>query len=214
MKEDQDNCVICPHSNAIKRTLDNHHKFARVLYAFANMNLDHETYHDYFNSVHVDEKWFFLTWLALSMYLVPGEAPPKRTTRHKYHILKVMFLAAVARPRYDGAGNCTFDGKIGMWPFVESVMAQRDSVQSRASTIEIKPVSVMAATYEQFLIGKVLPAIKRKWPERDRDTFIQQEGAPSHIQQTGPRLCSSCNNWKLEHPNDNPTSTISRGKPP
>jgi hypothetical protein len=52
---------------------------------------------------------------------VPGEAPPKRRTRHKSHILKVMFLAAIARPRYDGAGNCVFDGKIGMWPFVERV---------------------------------------------------------------------------------------------
>ena len=35
-----------------------------------------------------------------------------------------MFLTAVARPRFDDAtGACAFDGKIGTWPFVESVAA-------------------------------------------------------------------------------------------
>jgi hypothetical protein len=82
---------------------------------------------------------------------VPGEAPPERTFRHKSHILKVMFLAAVASPRYDGAGNCTFDGKIGMRPFVESAVAQRDYVHRPAGTIETKPVSVTGATYKRFL---------------------------------------------------------------
>jgi hypothetical protein len=38
-----------------------------------------------------------------------------------------MFLCALARPRFDDNGNCTFDGKIGMWPFVEKVEAQRRS---------------------------------------------------------------------------------------
>jgi hypothetical protein len=33
----------------------------------------------------------------------------------------VMFLTAVAKPRYDDEGNCTFDGKIGIWPFVRKV---------------------------------------------------------------------------------------------
>jgi hypothetical protein len=70
MKEDRDDCVICSHSNAIKPALDDHHKFARVLYELSNMNLDNENYHDYYNSVHVNEIWFFLTELDLSMYLL------------------------------------------------------------------------------------------------------------------------------------------------
>jgi hypothetical protein len=56
MKADQDDCVIVPHSNALKPILDNHHKFARVLYAIVNLNLGTEEFHDYFDSVHVDEK--------------------------------------------------------------------------------------------------------------------------------------------------------------
>ena len=38
-----------------------------------------------------------------------------------------MFLSAMARPRYDAQGNCTFDGKIGVWAFVEWVQAQKRS---------------------------------------------------------------------------------------
>ncbi len=99
MKDDPHDRVIFPHLNAIKPTLDEHHKFARVLYAIAHMNLDTEKYHDYYDSVHIDEKWVFFTEADLLIYLVPGEAPPNRSTRHKSHILKVMFLAAIARHR-------------------------------------------------------------------------------------------------------------------
>ena len=40
------------------------------------------------------------------MYLAPNEEPPHRTVGHKSHILKVMFLCAVARPRYNAQGEC------------------------------------------------------------------------------------------------------------
>jgi hypothetical protein len=137
--------------------------------------------------------------LDLSTYLVPEEAPAKRTNGHKVYILKVMFLAAIARPRYDGAGNCTFDGKIGMWPFVERAVAQRGSVHCPTGTIETKLVIVMAETYKEFLIDNVIPAIKRKWPDRDRDTFIQQDGASSHIQQLGPDfVAAATGDWNIQ----------------
>jgi hypothetical protein len=40
-------------------------------------------------------------------------------------MLKVLFLAAVACPHYDPEGKCTFDGKIGMFLFIERVAAKR-----------------------------------------------------------------------------------------
>ena len=49
-------------------------------------------------------------------YLVPGEDEPARTCKSKTFITKVMFLAAVARPRFDGLGNEVFSGKIGIFP--------------------------------------------------------------------------------------------------
>jgi DNA-binding Xre family transcriptional regulator len=59
MKQDKEDSVILSHSNALKPHLEDHHKFARVLYSISNLDLDTEEYADYFDSVHVDEKWFF-----------------------------------------------------------------------------------------------------------------------------------------------------------
>jgi hypothetical protein len=97
MKDELDDCVIIPHSNATKPTLNDHHKFERFLYAIDIMNLVTEKYHaNYDCSVHVDEKWSFLMEAELSMYIVPGDAPPIKSTQHKSHILKVIFLATIA----------------------------------------------------------------------------------------------------------------------
>ncbi|KAL6594954.1 hypothetical protein ACP70R_048057 [Stipagrostis hirtigluma subsp. patula] len=60
--------------------------------------------------------------------MLPGEPDPLRTVHNKNSIDKVMFLAAIARPRYDASGNCIFDGKIGVWPFVEKVNQQSEEV--------------------------------------------------------------------------------------
>ena len=61
MKQDEDNNVIAPHSNTVRPHLQDHHQFARVLYSVANIYIVSGQYHDYFDLVHVDEKWFFLT---------------------------------------------------------------------------------------------------------------------------------------------------------
>jgi hypothetical protein len=102
----------------------------------------------------------FLTEAQLNLDLVLVEAKPTRSTGHKSHILKVMFLAAVARPRFSAEGECTFNGKIGIWPFVERVRAQRGSVNCLAGTWETKSVSVTTERYREFLLQKVLPRIK------------------------------------------------------
>lgn len=58
-----------------------------------------------------------------TVYLAKGEKPPERSAKSARFLPKVMFLSAVARPRFDDDGECTFDGKIGIWPFVELVPA-------------------------------------------------------------------------------------------
>jgi hypothetical protein len=47
-------------------------------------------------------------------YLLYEEQDPVRTIHNKNSIRKVMFLTAVAKPRYDEKGKETFDGKIGI----------------------------------------------------------------------------------------------------
>jgi hypothetical protein len=111
-------------------------------------------------SVHVDEKWFFISEEVLGLYIAPGEVVPTRRVQSKEHTIKVMFLAAVARPCYDPEGKCTFDGKFGMFPFVERVVAKRTSKNCKKGTIETKVLPVKNQ-YRDFMITKVLPAVNR-----------------------------------------------------
>jgi hypothetical protein len=55
IKQDKDDNVIAPHSSAVRPHLQDHHQFARVLYSVSNLDIDSGQYHDYFDSVHVDE---------------------------------------------------------------------------------------------------------------------------------------------------------------
>jgi len=73
------------------------------------------------NIIHLDEKWYNTTKKNRTYYLLPEEEDPYRTVQNKNSIGKVMLLMAVARPRYDDVGNCTFDGKIGVWAFIRKV---------------------------------------------------------------------------------------------
>jgi hypothetical protein len=57
------------------------------------------------------------------MYLSHREKASERSCKHK----KIMFLSAMARPRYDAEDNCVFDGKIKVWTYVNYVQAQKKS---------------------------------------------------------------------------------------
>jgi hypothetical protein len=75
------------------------------------------------NIVHIDEKWFDMTRKKNTYYLHPEEPNPLRSVRNKNSIGKVMFLTAVAKPRYGAGFRSTFDGKIGTWAFVKETAA-------------------------------------------------------------------------------------------
>jgi len=51
-----------------------------------------------------------------------------------------MFLAVVTRPRYDANGNCTFEGTIGIFPFVtvEPALKAKWSAEERGMPIFIQ----------------------------------------------------------------------------
>ncbi|ETV79738.1 hypothetical protein H257_06976 [Aphanomyces astaci] len=83
--------------------------------------------------VFLDEEWFYLR-------KVPWEEVPKLSTKNKSFVPSVMFLTAVARPRVDD--GIQFDGKPGIWPFVEQVAAQRRSHRREAGTLETKSVAL------------------------------------------------------------------------
>ena len=71
---------------------------------------------DMMDRIHVDEKWFFLSWQKERYLLLPEEKNPKRCMKSKLHITKVMFLIAVACPCFNPCANSWWDGKLGIWP--------------------------------------------------------------------------------------------------
>ena len=92
-----------------------------------------------------------------------------------------MFLCGVARPRFED-NICTFDGKIGIWPFLEPVPAKKASKNRAKGTIELKPVNITKPTYREMLTSKLLPAIRDRWPDGNTvEVVIQQDNARPHI---------------------------------
>ncbi|ETV74119.1 hypothetical protein H257_11084 [Aphanomyces astaci] len=114
--------------------------------------------------VHVDEKWFYLTRVKKKFYVYDDEEVAARSVKSKNFITKVIFLAAVARPRYDPAIKKDFDGKIGIWPFVEIVAAKRKRINREKRTPVTVPQNVNGGVYKEFMLQKVVPAVLARFP--------------------------------------------------
>jgi hypothetical protein len=116
-----------------------------------------------FYHVFIDEKWFFFTLKSERYYLLPDEDESHHTCKSKNNIPKLIFLRVICHPRFEN-GVCTFDGKIGCFPLVTFERAKRSSVNRPVGTMEVKPItSIMRDVIRQFMIEKVLPAIKANW---------------------------------------------------
>ncbi|KAE8795540.1 hypothetical protein D1007_29426 [Hordeum vulgare] len=131
----------------------------------------------------LDEKWFDMTRLKNSYYVLPREPPPERTVTNINSIGKVMFLTVVARPQYNYDGELTFDEKIGIWAFIEESEVVRTSHNRARGTRVLKPVKVTRPVCREYLISKVIPTIQEKWPDDDEGAtiFIQQDNAKPHV---------------------------------
>jgi hypothetical protein len=119
-----------------------------------------------FEYVHVDEKWFYITKIKQNHYILSEEEPIERSAQSKRFIAKVMFIAPVARPRWDSNRMGMFDVKLGIWPFVYQEEAKRASKNRPRGTMVTKNIeSVNKTEYVKALVEKVIPAIKQKWPK-------------------------------------------------
>ena len=173
----------------IKPTLSEDHKVARMEYILDMANRDHGVlrhrhfFHDQLDTVHIDESWFYITTVDHSVMIWDAIAVPEApTTRHKSHILKVMFLVAMGRPQRRPDGSW-FDGKVGMWPCTEQVMAQRNSINRPAGTMETKPRFIDAEYYLELctMDGGVLDCVKEKMAWRKHSgIIIQHDRASPH----------------------------------
>ena len=131
-------------------------------------------FEDMMNYVHIDEKWFYMTKQKENYYLLPTEESPARFTKSKRFITKTMFMAAVARPRYDYTRKTALDGKIGIWPFVVQEPARRNSKNRPKGRMETKAITkVTRDVVSDTLIEKVIPAIKAKCPNGRNNTVVK-----------------------------------------
>ncbi|GMF34054.1 unnamed protein product [Phytophthora fragariaefolia] len=98
-----------------------------------------------------------------------------------------MFLCAVARPRGD------WDGRIGLWPVVETYTTQRASVNRPAGVEELRPVSITRKTSRRMLIDNLIPAIKARWPQNQKHMHIrlQQDNARPHVDEDDTLVLSA-----------------------
>ncbi|KAL6575383.1 hypothetical protein OROMI_012668 [Orobanche minor] len=177
---------IRPHTNAIKPHLTDENKKARLEFCLSMVNegtiLTRPAIFDMYNQIHIDEKWFYISKTTENFYLACDETDPLRTCKSKRFITKIMFLAAVARPRFDSFTNEHFNGKIGIWPFVANDPAKWSSRNRAAGTMEPKPVLSVTKKVILSWVEKVLPAIKEKLPRSSsRSIFIQQDNARPHL---------------------------------
>jgi hypothetical protein len=153
----------------------------RVDYALSHV-LPSGLFLDMYDTVHIDEKWFYMTKVKNSYYLLKDEEEPHRTCKSKRYIDKVMFMAAVARPGWDERTMTWFDGKIGIWPFVYEEPARCSSKNRPAGSMVLKStVKIDEGVHRAMMIDNVIPAILSKWPcRRGEHIYVQQDNAPAH----------------------------------
>ncbi|KAK9740214.1 hypothetical protein RND81_03G019600 [Saponaria officinalis] len=117
----------------------------------------------------------------------------EKCCQSKRYITKVMFMCAVSRPVYSPEGELLFDGKIGMFPFTKQQPAARRSRYRQRGTMETKAIeSITKEVTKAWIIEKVIPAIKSKWPEgASKHILIQQDNAKPHIKNDDPEFMAA-----------------------
>ena len=131
--------------------------------------------------IHIDKKWFYLMKDGQCFIIAGDEAEPYRHVQHKSFLTKIMFLCVVARPRYNTNKNTWSDRKIGIWPIGKWELAKWSLKKCAKGMPVWKNQSITWDVYQEYLIQKLLPAIKHKWPTNNGRIWLQQDGTKSHI---------------------------------
>lgn len=189
-------------SSTIKPSLTEKNKLDRIRFCLQHVQ-SNGCFSEMLDRIHIDEKWFYITKTSNSFYITLDETEPLRHCKSKRFITKVMFMAAVARPRWDSNRNEMFDGKIGIWPFVYSENAKRNSKNRAKGTGVTKVVeNVNKEETRKMIIENVLPAIRGKFPRSEKSSpiYIQQDNAKPHLAVDDPSITEEClkDGWNFQ----------------
>lgn len=72
----------------------------------------------------------------MNYYLLPDEDNLVRSCKRKNFIGKVIFLVAIAHPRFNSQRHEIFSGKIGVFLVVKLELAKRSSVNRVVGTLD------------------------------------------------------------------------------
>ncbi|RQM27063.1 hypothetical protein B5M09_010885 [Aphanomyces astaci] len=158
-------------SSQVKPLVTDYPKAARIRLAMSF--LQPQLRKDHVFDVHVDEKWFCVTKVKRTLYLYDDEVLAERAAKC---ITKVVFLAVVVRPRYDPHKKKMFDGKIGICPFDEKVVALCTSKNRSKGVLELKAQNVDVQARQDMIMNEVVSAIQGKMP-RHLSVRLQQDNA-------------------------------------
>ena len=155
--------VCCVHTSSLKPTLTEENKMSRMelVLSFVDKN-NPSKFENMEDLIHIDEKWFYLTKDGQHFIISADEEEPYRHVQHKSVLTKIMFLCAVARPRYDMRKNAWFDRKIGIWPIRKWEPAKRSSKKHAKGMPVSKNQCITRDVYREYLIQKFLPVVKEK----------------------------------------------------
>ena len=144
---------------------------------------DPSKYQDMHDHIHLDEKWFFLTWDKEQYLLLPDEKNSKHCVQHRSHKTKAMFLCTVVRLNFNPSVNSWWYGKLGIWLIGDWEPAQWKSKNRPKGTLVCNNKMVTKEVYRELFISKSILAILENWPSRDRRSrtiFIPQDSAKNH----------------------------------
>ena len=174
--------VCCIHTSSLKPTLMEENKMSRMELALSVIKKNNSSkFENMEDLIHINEKWFYRTKDGQHFIIVADEEEPYRYVQHKSFLMKIMFLCAVARLRYDTNKNAWFDGKIGIWPIRKWEPAKQSSKKCAKGMPVWKNQCITRDVYHEYLIQKFLPAVKERWPTNNGRIQLQQDGAKSHI---------------------------------
>ena len=170
------------HNSFQKPTLTEENKMSRMELALSFMDKNNTSkFENMEDLIHIDEKWFYLMKDGQCFIIAANKEEPYRHVQHKSFLMKIMFLCAVAKPRYNMRKNAWFDRKIGIWPIGKWEPAKQSSKKCAKGMPVWKNQCITWDFYREYLIQKFLPVVKEKWPMHNGRIRLQQDGAKSHI---------------------------------
>ena len=168
----------------IKPKLTLTHRVNRLEFVLSQINKWTAEFTTLEDTVHGDEKWFFLMKDGQVCRVFPDKngkykVPAAPKVFHKSRMPKIMFLAVCAKPRNEYG----FDGRIGLWSFTLERFAKRSNIRTGTvvgESLMLEDVSVDARAYREKIINKdgVFDAMRQRmwWFHSDARYRTNEQG--------------------------------------